>query len=646
MAHWRFAKNDDGEESGINANYAAKFRGNRIPSLAREICQNSLDAALNGTVRVEFSLFDLPKEQFPEEVSYEEILHDCLKYWEKRKQNNEIKAFKKAYSVLKNKTIPVLRISDFNTTGVRKNTQSEWRNLIRSTGSCDKPEGANGSFGLGKAAPFACSNLLTLFYSTNTCEHDRMHQGVARFATFVDSADIEHRDVGYYCEGNSEPVSGELHLDPDFCRKPEEYGTDIYIMGFSMGDEVDWSVKLLGSIVDSFLLAIMQKRLEVVVQGTPLSSDTIGDFVKKHSDYIEQKSLYYNILTKSASYHKDLDFKGEKTIELWLTDNDSNAHRKVCMVRKNGMKIRELNNISSIPFAGIGWIKGDELNTILRGMETPEHTDWSIDYIDDPEQRRQGDRLLKELRKIIRSEVRTFLSSGNQKEMDAVGAGVLLPDELTAISASSQISEGNEERQQSGANITLESQYTPSVLPHGNSEQESSDTSLSASPNNARPDEADDDSDDPPMLPDSNETEGDTSPSDNTSTNNRDNTKPKDEETGKEEQNGQRKSATRKPISLTSLRSICINPLNGQYRLSTVPMHDGKNGELDIRISAETETFPADIQSAAVNGVPASISGSIVRGLTFHKGTPLVIEFTIPLEGYYSLEVSAYATQA
>lgn len=150
MIHWRFAQNDDGEESGINANYAAKFRGNRIPSLAREICQNSLDAALNGTVRVEFSLFELPKEKFPEEESYEEILHDCLRYWEKRNQNNEIKAFKKACSVLKNKRIPVLRISDFNTTGIRKNTQSEWRNLIRSTGSCDKPAGANGSFGLGK----------------------------------------------------------------------------------------------------------------------------------------------------------------------------------------------------------------------------------------------------------------------------------------------------------------------------------------------------------------------------------------------------------------------------------------------------------------------------------------------------------------
>ena len=161
-----------------------------------------------------------------------------------------------------------------------------------------------------------------------------MHQGVARFATFVDSAGIEHRDVGYYCEGNSEPVSGELHLDPDFCREPDAYGTDSYIMGFSMGEESDWTIKLLGSIVDSFLLAIMQKRLEVIVQGIVLNSDTIGDFVEKHPDYIEQKSLYYNILTKSTSYHKDLDFDGDKTIELWLTDNDPNAHRKVCMVRR------------------------------------------------------------------------------------------------------------------------------------------------------------------------------------------------------------------------------------------------------------------------------------------------------------------------
>lgn len=645
MIHWRFAQNDDGEESGINANYAAKFRGNRIPSLAREICQNSLDAALNGTVRVEFSLFELPKEKFPEEESYEEILHDCLRYWEKRNQNNEIKAFKKACSVLKNKRIPVLRISDFNTTGIRKNTQSEWRNLIRSTGSCDKPAGANGSFGLGKAAPFACSNLLTLFYSTNTCEHDRMHQGVARFATFVDSAGIEHRDVGYYCEGNSEPVSGELHLDPDFCREPDAYGTDIYIMGFSMGEESDWTIKLLGSIVDSFLLAIMQKRLEVIVQGIVLNSDTIGDFVEKHPDYIEQKSLYYNILTKSTSYHKDLDFDGDKTIELWLTDNDPNAHRKVCMVRKNGMKIRELNNISSIPFAGIGWIKGDELNTTLRGMETPEHTDWSIDYIDDPEQRRKGGELLKNLRRTIRSEVRAFLASGNQKEMDAVGAGILLPDELTTISASSQTNAGDGEKKQGGSNITLESEYTPSVLPHGDSDQESSDTSLSPLPDKSKSDKTDDDNDDHPTLPGSSDDEGESAPSGD-GEGNRDNATQKDEETGMETQDGQRRSAVRKIIPLTSLRSICTDPLNGQYRLSMLPMRDGKDGDIDIRISAETENFPANIQSATVNGMSVPVSGSVVKGLTFHKGIPLIIEFKMLLEGYYSLEVYAYASQA
>ena len=113
-----------------------------------------------------------------------------------------------------------------------------------------------------------------------------------------------------------------------------------------------------------------------------------------------------------------------------------------------------------------------------------------------------------------------------------------------------------------------------------------------------------------------------------------------------ETQDGQRRSAVRKIIPLTSLRSICTDPLNGQYRLSMLPMRDGKDGDIDIRISAETENFPANIQSATVNGMSVPVSGSVVKGLTFHKGIPLIIEFKMLLEGYYSLEVYAYASQA
>ena len=59
MIKWRFPSNDHGENKGINDSGVATFRGTPLRSLAREICQNSLDAARGKTVTVEFNMFSL-----------------------------------------------------------------------------------------------------------------------------------------------------------------------------------------------------------------------------------------------------------------------------------------------------------------------------------------------------------------------------------------------------------------------------------------------------------------------------------------------------------------------------------------------------------------------------------------------------------
>ena len=59
MSEWRFPSNDYGEKKGINDSGIATFRGTPLRSLAREICQNSLDAARAQTVRIEFNAFDI-----------------------------------------------------------------------------------------------------------------------------------------------------------------------------------------------------------------------------------------------------------------------------------------------------------------------------------------------------------------------------------------------------------------------------------------------------------------------------------------------------------------------------------------------------------------------------------------------------------
>ena len=91
------------------------------------------------------------------------------------------KFFKHILEAMRKRGISCLRISDFNTTGLtgsHEEYNSPWCNLTKSSGASDKSGGAGGSFGIGKFAPYACSVLRTVFYSTSDTEGICAAQGV------------------------------------------------------------------------------------------------------------------------------------------------------------------------------------------------------------------------------------------------------------------------------------------------------------------------------------------------------------------------------------------------------------------------------------------------------------------------------------
>lgn len=65
---WRFSSNNYSERKGLNDAGIETFSGSIFSSLAREICQNSLDAISdpNKPVRVEFSKFDIKRDLVPD----------------------------------------------------------------------------------------------------------------------------------------------------------------------------------------------------------------------------------------------------------------------------------------------------------------------------------------------------------------------------------------------------------------------------------------------------------------------------------------------------------------------------------------------------------------------------------------------------
>lgn len=257
--YWlEFSGNDNGRITGISEAGIETFRGSLYSSLAKEICQNSLDARVKADepVIVEYVMNRIATEGIENFKQLKRAVKLCRDYW--HDNNRTVKFFDKAMRICDQERLNVLRISDFNTTGLtgsNKERSSPWQNLVKSSGVSDKTGVSGGSYGIGKSAPFACSDLRTLYYATQDVDGIKAYQGVANLVSFRDeqkgteSAKNLTQGIGYY--GNTEdnsPVFESFSLG-GFKRK--EAGTDIYVLGFIASD--DWHSEIIKAVLDGFL---------------------------------------------------------------------------------------------------------------------------------------------------------------------------------------------------------------------------------------------------------------------------------------------------------------------------------------------------------------------------------------------------------
>ena len=166
---WNFPDNNNGSVNGISEAGIETFKGNVFQSLAREICQNSLDARLENSepVRIDFQLSNIKTNDIPDFERLREVFVLSEQYWKDNKK--AVKFYENTVEIIKSEKLRLLRISDFNTTGLigaRKEKNSDWINLVKSSGVSSKTGTAGGSYGIGKNAPFACSDLRVIYYST------------------------------------------------------------------------------------------------------------------------------------------------------------------------------------------------------------------------------------------------------------------------------------------------------------------------------------------------------------------------------------------------------------------------------------------------------------------------------------------------
>lgn len=446
MIRWNFPGNQDGQIKGVADAGIENFNGTELSSLARENCQNSLDAAMdddNPNVMVEFERYYIDTNIIPGIEEYRGILSKCKSFWDRSKSEKAKDFLKSAVKEAEKEKSFLLRISDYNTTGLSDPyTQSEdpfdfsfdgWNALIKIDGGANKGDDKAGAFGIGKSAPFSNSRYRLVFYRTYNQAHECAAQGISRLMSYQEGSLITS-GVGYYGDPEkNRPVKTIPELDD--INKRTEIGTDVFVYGFK--SDSDWENEITIALLDSFLMSFFNGQLRVKVQGREIKKESLCGFMEHmHRGYPgATKSTYgnYLALTRAEGVHFfQKDFHGMGTLELRvLVDPNEKLDRKVLIVRKAGMKLFRLGNISKlVPFTGILELKGKDLNSYFRAMETVAHDNWEPGRHSNP---KQAKAYYEEIKEWIRQIVSELAEHTSDEEMDVEGLGGVLQKEPETV---------------------------------------------------------------------------------------------------------------------------------------------------------------------------------------------------------------------
>lgn len=609
------------EKKGLNDSGIETFNDNVLRSLAREICQNSLDARAgnNSTlpVTVEFSRFTCAASSFPGIDDFRGMFKSARSFWANDEKTREFCDV--ALATLDADTITWLRVSDFRTSGLRGVNQdcsssetTPWSSLVMSSGVSDKQGSSGGSFGIGKFATFSCSSLRTSFYSTLTNDNQKGAQGVCRFVTFKNKENHNTTGLGYYmC--NNQPLPELLNLDSKFIR--EEPGTDIYIPAFLASNE--WFSDVKSSVLDGFLYAILHKKLVVVLRDENKEPLTLDDAWLREqycngqfeSDTLRQN---YEALTSNDVDISRKDFGEDGFVELRLL-LAPNLDRRIAMIRETGMKIFPKGHFSSsISFSGVLVVLGEKLNARIKKFENPQHTKWEAN-------RNPNDRyLLDKIYEFCREKLSEFVKSREAVELDA-GLGNILPadagagrqDEAEALTI--RIEKVSQQPKKRRRLVKREGEEFDDA--------ELGQTSLEEEEQGGGHGDGRD------SVSDSN------SPSPGIDTG---------EGSGSSDAD-KAKRLKEVPTNVRKLRFICLDRQEGDYLLLITPAKSMEHGIVDVFAIAELSIYPASIISAETeSGKALAVSGNRLSGLVFEKDVELRIRLKMDYFEYVSLEADCY----
>lgn len=389
---WRFASNNKGIVDGFNDPGIETFSANSIASMVREVIQNSVDQQVDDSrpVVVDFDFFQVTQDEIPGGRQLGNIFDRCIT----ASKGDPVATgfFQQAQKLMKGK-IDVLRISDHNTTGLvgaeTDDTKTPWHQLVKGRGSSNKNINSGGSFGIGKAAPLACSYFHTILSKVDAIDS---YVGVSRLLSFKEKESgffgKEYTTTGTGFYSSSDNMNAILKPFAMGHFKRRDNGTDIYILALEKDKDLYGTIRL--AVLENFFVSIEFQKLIVHVGQDTINRNSLAQYIAQLDDkkYAALKD-YYNLLIHrhddpeenrvisldADEYGKKYGIKdGECTL---LLHQGEDLNQRVLMTRKTGMTLFPQSRLgNSISYTGILLIQGDTMNQIFKTMEMPAHDKW------------------------------------------------------------------------------------------------------------------------------------------------------------------------------------------------------------------------------------------------------------------------------
>ncbi len=427
----KFLPNEAGEKEGLGDAGIETFRDTPYASCAREAGQNSRDAEERLPVRITFEIRRLRHGEFPSYTELQEAIDACGK---EALQDRESAFFINANAVINGDIIPVLEIADSNTTGLTgppNDHGTPFHSLVKASGVTVKSDAAaGGSFGIGKNASFAVSDLQTVFYSSvyrnpETGDISFAAQGKVKLVSHTGPDGTPRRATGYW--GNPEGFGAVTSpsLVPEWMRR-SAIGTTVFCMGFRESD--DWAERMTYSLVSNFFCAVYRQDMVFGVDGGKISIN------KNTLEHLLERQDIRNA-AENTGHLADLEFAGylyrclvsEDAEEKFLTLDSGLGRVRVRILVKEGLprRIGFIRNgmlitdnlrhfghpLARFPgsrdFVALVEPEDQEAKVLLKLLENPAHDGFSAERIPDSNRRSIAKEAMRKLGVEIRDTIRT-----------------------------------------------------------------------------------------------------------------------------------------------------------------------------------------------------------------------------------------------